>query len=74
MSSPDGYTISGLIFGLLGLAAVGQLFWQWISVYLPTDRLKLLDETLEDTDVLFDAVVEEGTLPEAEGFEKRIMM
>lgn len=61
----DGWTISGLVLGVLGLTGLGQLAWCCIYTYLPEQRLNALDDLLDETGHIFKAAVEDGLLKKA---------
>jgi hypothetical protein len=66
MSSADGYTISGLILGVIGVTGVIQMAWSSIDANLPSTKLNVLDEILGETDALFQSAVEDGLLLDVE--------
>lgn len=58
--SANGFAISGLFLGALGVVGLGQLAWDIATTYLPNEQLRILDETLEETNEIFQGAVEDG--------------
>ncbi|KIP08701.1 hypothetical protein PHLGIDRAFT_126885 [Phlebiopsis gigantea 11061_1 CR5-6] len=60
----DAYTIIGLLTGAFGLTAAAQLVWSYISAYLPSQLLLILEETTNEVQYLHDSGLEDNLLPE----------
>ncbi|PSS05540.1 hypothetical protein PHLCEN_2v3742 [Hermanssonia centrifuga] len=58
----SAYDVAGTIFGVLGTVGIFQMLYNFVNSNLPSERLKELIDTLNDTNALFDSVIEEGIL------------
>ncbi|CCM01523.1 uncharacterized protein FIBRA_03579 [Fibroporia radiculosa] len=60
MSSSDDYNIFGAVTGALGTMGLVQILWVVIKSQLPSSKLKVFDQTFEETESLLRLVSEEG--------------
>ncbi|KAI0364013.1 hypothetical protein BV20DRAFT_60585 [Pilatotrama ljubarskyi] len=59
----DPYTVFDIVVGVVGLLAIAlQYLHVFIKARLPSSKLRVLEETLEQTQSLLDTCVEEGRL------------
>ncbi|OBZ71719.1 hypothetical protein A0H81_08846 [Grifola frondosa] len=60
------FDIFGAVTGAMGLVGMIPLFYTLIVSQLPSHKLKVLDETLLETDNLWHSVVEEALFVESQ--------
>ncbi|KAI9059878.1 hypothetical protein FKP32DRAFT_1679415 [Trametes sanguinea] len=59
-----GFNISGLITGIIGVAAVIPPLAYWFYYYLPTPKLREVEQRLKEAEVHFEDVLKSGLLTE----------
>ncbi|OBZ71350.1 hypothetical protein A0H81_08840 [Grifola frondosa] len=59
------FDIFGAVTGAMGLIGIIPLFYSLIISQLPSRKLKVLDETLLETDNLWHSVIEEALFVES---------
>lgn len=69
----SAYTVFGLVTGVLGITGAIQLAWSYIALYLPSEQLKILEDTLDEANTLFHEGVEDGLLPNAAYLEDQLV-
>ncbi|KAJ2986032.1 hypothetical protein NUW54_g9930 [Trametes sanguinea] len=61
-----GFNISGLITGIIGVAAVIPPLAYWFYYYLPTPKLREVEQRLKEAEVHFEEVLKSGLLTDVE--------
>lgn len=62
----SGYSVSGVVLGGLGVIGVFQALYKVLHYNLPAQQFRQVDEILTDTTTLFQTVVEEGLVTDAQ--------
>ena len=52
--------ITGLVFSVIGVVVLFQMGCDFVHSYLPEQCLKAFNDTLSDTDSIYQAATEEG--------------
>ncbi len=63
--SPSGYDISGLVISIVGSITLLQAIYTGLQRIFPEKRLKLLDDTLEETIRMYAMALEDGIFEDA---------
>lgn len=66
------FDILGVVFGALGVVGIIQLLCSIIYDQLPSQKFRVLEEVLKDTDALYLSGLEEGLLPNAQEVKARL--